>query len=413
MLLLRVRQQQVALLVQVVYLLLHRLGALDALVLEVDVRAGLVDEVDGLVGQVAVGYIALAHEHGLAAHLPRDAHLVALLVVVGDALDYLHAVLYRGLGHGDGLEAALKGGVLLDVLAVFGEGGGADDLYLAAAERGLEDVGGVHAALRVPRADQVVHLVYHQDDVARLAYLLDEALHAALELAAELRAGHQRGEVEEVYLLVAQLIGHGPRGDALGQALGDGRLAHAGLADQAGVVLLPAVEDLYHALELLLAADHGVQLALARAVGQVDAVVVEKLALGALRGALGRLLRAGGGGPAALLHRAVLPCGQVAAAAAVPAAEEAVEEGEGGGLALVLVVRAVAGVGEGLRPAEGVHHLAGERVEVLVGKAHAVYHVVHGLDVQLAGALQAEALVLGLAVLDFGYEYHGHVLVAA
>ena len=299
------------------------------------------------------------------------------------------------------------------MLTVLGEGGGAYDLYLTAGERGLEDVRGVHAALGVARADKVVHLVYHEDYIAGFPYLLDEALHAALELAPELRPRHERGEVEEVDLLVAELVGHVARGDALGQALGDGRLADAGLAYQAGVVLLAAVEYLDNALKLLLAADHGVQLALARAVGQVDAVVVEKLALGALRGALGRLLRAGGGGGAALLHRAVLPCGQVAAAAAVPAAEEAVQEGEGGGLALVAVLLAVAGVRQGLRAAEGVHHLAGERIEVLVGKAHAVYDVVDRLDVELAGALEAQPLVLRLAVFDLGYENDCHILVAS
>ena len=310
-LLLRVGQQDLALAVEVVYLLLRRVYAREALVLEVDVRAGLVYEVYGLVGQVAVGDIPLAEQHGLAAHLGRYPDLVALLVVVGDALEYLDGVLDARLGHGDGLEAALERGVLLDVLAVLGEGGRADDLYLAAGEGGLEDIGGVHAALGVARADDVVHLVYDEDDVAGLAYLLDEPLHAALELAAELRAGHEGGEVEEVDLLVAQLVGHVAAGDALGKALGDGRLADAGLADEAGVVLLAAVEYLYDALELLLAAYHGVELALARALGEVDAVVVQELALGPLRrGALrrgaalalpwlGRSARAGWGRPGA------------------------------------------------------------------------------------------------------------------
>ena len=51
----------------------------------------------------------------------------------------------RGLDH-DGLEAALQGGVFLDVLAVFVQGGGADALEFAARQGGLEHVGGVHGA---------------------------------------------------------------------------------------------------------------------------------------------------------------------------------------------------------------------------------------------------------------------------
>ena len=66
-----------------------------------------------------------------------------------------------------GLEAALQRGVLFDVLAVLVEGGGADDLNLAPGQGGLEDVGGVHAALGVARAHDVVDLVDDEDDVAR------------------------------------------------------------------------------------------------------------------------------------------------------------------------------------------------------------------------------------------------------
>ena len=84
-------------------------------------------------------------------------------------------------------------------------------------------------------------LVDHQDDVAQLFDLVDEALHPLLKLAPELSPGHQRRQVEEVDLLIPQLEGHIPRNDPLGQALGNGGLAHAGLADETGVVLLAAV----------------------------------------------------------------------------------------------------------------------------------------------------------------------------
>ena len=47
---------------------------------------------------------------------------------------------------------------LLDVLAVLGDGGGADDLELAAGEDGLEHVGRVDPALSGPGADEGVNL---------------------------------------------------------------------------------------------------------------------------------------------------------------------------------------------------------------------------------------------------------------
>ena len=57
--------------------------------------------------------------------------------------------------------------VLFNGLAVLVEGGGADDLNLPPGEGGLEDVGGVHAALGVSGAHDIVNLVDHEDDVAQ------------------------------------------------------------------------------------------------------------------------------------------------------------------------------------------------------------------------------------------------------
>ena len=164
------------------------------------------------------------------------------------------------------------------MLAVFVEGGGADDLDLAPGQGGLEDIGGVHAALGVPGAHDVMHLVNDQNDIACLADLLNKPLHAAFELAPELGAGHQGRQIQQIDLLIPQLEGHLPGGDALGQALGYGGLAHARLADEAGVVLLAAVQDLHHPLNFFFPADDGIQLALPGPAGKVNAVVIQKLA---------------------------------------------------------------------------------------------------------------------------------------
>jgi hypothetical protein len=69
MLVLGVLHQKLLLLGKVGYLLFHVLAPGQGLVFQVHVGAGLVDEVDGLVGQEAVGDVALGQRHGLAAHL--------------------------------------------------------------------------------------------------------------------------------------------------------------------------------------------------------------------------------------------------------------------------------------------------------------------------------------------------------
>ena len=72
-------------------------------------------------------------------------------------------------------------------------------------------------------------------------------------------------EVERDEPLVLQPLGHVAGHDALGQALDDGGLAHAGLADEHGVVLGAARQHLDDAADLLVAADDRVELAAAAA----------------------------------------------------------------------------------------------------------------------------------------------------
>ena len=178
------------------------------------------------------------------------------LVLVAEALQDLDRVGERRLVDLDRLEAALEGGVLLDVLAVLVGGGGADGLQLAAGEHRLEDRRRVDRPLGGAGADERVDLVDEQQDVAAGLDLLEHLLQALLEVAAVAAAGDEGAEVERVELLVAQRVGDVVGDDLLGEALDDRRLADARLADQHRVVLRAPGEDLHDPLELAGAPDH-------------------------------------------------------------------------------------------------------------------------------------------------------------
>ena len=178
------------------------------------------------------------------------------------------------------LEAALQRGVFLDVLAVLIEGRSADGSQFAPGQRGLEHVGRVHGTLGRSRADQGVQLVDEQDDLTlRIADLLQDGFQAVLELAAVLRASHHAGEIEGDEPLVAQRFWDVAGGDALRNTLGNGGLAHAGLADEHRVVLGAAAEHLHHAPDFLVATDHRVDLLLLGQRREVASVLVERLEL--------------------------------------------------------------------------------------------------------------------------------------
>ena len=71
-----------------------------------------------------------------------------------------------------------------------------------------------------------------------------------LEVAAELGAREEGAHVQGVDGVVPQPRRHVAGDDALGEALGDGRLADAGVADVDGIVLEAAAEHLDRPLDL-------------------------------------------------------------------------------------------------------------------------------------------------------------------
>ena len=195
----------------------------------------------------------------------------------------------------DALEAALKRRILLEILFVFLQGRRADDLHLAARKGRLQDVRGIERAFRCARADERVHLVDEEDHIAALHDLVDDSLQAFLKLAAVLRARHESCHRQGHDALLLQEARHGACGDACGKAFRDCRLADARLADEDRIVLRAPRQTLHDALDLLLPADDGVELALPRHPIDVPAVLVEER-----RARSGLSLRGRGGAAAAI-----------------------------------------------------------------------------------------------------------------
>ena len=116
---------------------------------------------------------------------------------------------------------------------------------------------------------------------------LQHGLQPLLELAAVFGARDQRAHVERQQLLVLQAFRHVAVEDAQRQALDDGGLADAGLADQHRIVLGAAGQHLDGAADFLVAADHRIELAVARGLGQVAGIFLQRV-IGVLgRGAVG------------------------------------------------------------------------------------------------------------------------------
>ena len=160
--------------------------------------AGLIDEIDGLVGQEPVGDVAVGQVGGVDQGLVGEPDPVVLLVARPQTFENTDGVGDRRLLDLDGLKTPLQRRVLLQVLAVLLERGGADGLQLTPGQHRLEDAGGVDCPFGGTGANERVDLVDEQDDVTAGADLLEHLLQALLEIAAVAGPGDQSTEVKRI-----------------------------------------------------------------------------------------------------------------------------------------------------------------------------------------------------------------------
>ena len=235
----------------------------------------LIDQVDRLVREEPIRDVAVCQIRRIHQGLLGEVHLVVVLVGLTEPFENQNRVGHARLVDLDRLETALQRRVLLQVLAVLLERGGANRLQLAAGEHRFEDARRVDSALGRAGTDEGVDLVDEQDDVTSGADLLEDLLQAFLEVAPVSRPGDQGAEVEGVQVLVGEGFRHRPEHDLLGKSLNDGGLADTGLPDEHRVVLCATRQDLYDPLDLIASTDHRVELAIACQLSQVPAELVE------------------------------------------------------------------------------------------------------------------------------------------
>src|SRR5882762_8056534 len=241
--------------------------------------AGLVYDVDRLVGQVPVIDVAGRELCGAGERVAAVLDPVVRLEARFQAAQDRDRLLDRGLGHVDLLEAPRQRVILLEYAAVLVVGRRADAFQRTRRERRFQQVRRVERSARgSARADKRVDLIDEQDRIRVVHQLLQHRLQALFEIAAILRTREQRTHVEHVYLAAREDLGNLAFDDASREAFGDGRLAHARLAYEKGIVLAPPAQRLDDALDLALATDQRIDLAYQRLCVEVERIRLERAA---------------------------------------------------------------------------------------------------------------------------------------
>ena len=249
--------------------------------LHLDAAAGLVDEIDGLVRQRAVGDVAIREHRGRHAGGVGDLDAVVGLVLLLDAAEDGDGVLDVGSSTSTGWKrrsSALSfsrclrysSSVVAPMARSWPRASAGFSMLPASIEPSV-----------LPAPTRVWSSSMNRMTCARRGLdLVEDGLEALLELAAVLGTREQRRQVQRQDLLALQTVGHVAGGDALRDALDDGGLADPGVSDEDGVVLGPPRQHLQRAADLLVAADDGVELSVGGLLGHVDRVLVECLVLG-------------------------------------------------------------------------------------------------------------------------------------
>lgn len=166
-------------------------------------------------------------------------------------------------------ETPVERAVLFVKLAVFCDSRCAYALQRPPRERGLEDVGGVHCALRRASADYRVEFVDEKNDVARLFDFVHDRLDSLFELSAVFCARDHQSHVERDYALRGNQFGDFALCDFLRQALDYRGFADARLSHENRICLCAAAQNLNYAHDFVCASHDGVELAVAGKFGEV------------------------------------------------------------------------------------------------------------------------------------------------
>ncbi len=217
-------------------------------------------------------------------HRLKNSRAVAHLMMRGIApfqpLKNSQTVLGIGLTQVNALKASGQGAVLFQMIAEFLIGGGADAAYFATGQRRFEQIGGVHGAAGCGTGPHYgMDFVDKQNGLGHALESLHNSLEASLEVATVAGAGQQQPHIQSEQPGIGKHFRRPSLGNAQSQTFGKSGFAHARIAHEKRIILAATAEYLNGAIQLLLTAHKGVNLAFPGARRKIHGILSQRIPL--------------------------------------------------------------------------------------------------------------------------------------
>ena len=236
--------------------------------LDFDAAGRFVNQINGFIGQEAVGNIAVGQFCRRHNRRIGNFHAVVDFVAVLQAAQNRNRVFHARLAHQHFLETTFQRGIFFNILAVFVQRGRTDAVQFAARQGRFQHIARVHSAVCFTCAHQCMNFVNKNQCIAIvLCQIVQHGFQALFKFAAVFRAGNQSRQIQYQQAFAAQGFGHFAVHDALRQAFHNRGFADTGFANQHGIVFGTPLQYLNGAADFVVTADNGVEFAAARPFG--------------------------------------------------------------------------------------------------------------------------------------------------
>ena len=238
--------------------------------------SGLVHQINGFIRQKTVVNVTLGEFRCCTQTVLCDRHMMMFFILWAQTAQNLNGLFHARFFYGHRLETALQRCIFFNVLTVFLNGCGTDDLNQSPGQCRFHDIGRIQRTFRATGTDDRMQLIDKQNYISCLLHFLHDAFDTLLKFTTVLCTGHHAGNIQRQDSFLLQMLRNRACGHPGCKSFHDSCFSHTRLADQARIIFSTAAQDLDQTLKFLHASDQRIQLAVCRAGRQIRGIRIKQ-----------------------------------------------------------------------------------------------------------------------------------------